>query len=170
MAQDTAGAAPGSEFFFKGESGRNTRGLLRLIILCTIAAAAISARLFSVIRFESIIHECELCPQRMQYMSASTDTYPSSRSVVQLPSNKVPRQQWLLQLLGLVRRPNMAPSRPCHWRYPLPRPDGHFRCHLPCPPRPLDARRHSQHLRVARSRLLGSHGFCNISSHLRDQR
>jgi len=47
----------GSDFFFKGESGRNTRGLLRLIILVTIAAAAVAARLFSVIRFESIIHE-----------------------------------------------------------------------------------------------------------------
>jgi len=47
----------GSDFFLKGESGRNTRGLLRLIILVTIAAAAVAARLFSVIRFESIIHE-----------------------------------------------------------------------------------------------------------------
>jgi len=45
--------------FFKGETGRNTRGLLRLIILVLIAAAAISSRLFSVIRFESIIHECK---------------------------------------------------------------------------------------------------------------
>ncbi|KAJ9631817.1 oligosaccharyl transferase stt3 subunit [Taxawa tesnikishii (nom. ined.)] len=43
--------------FFQGETGRNTRGLLRLVILCTIAAAAIASRLFSVIRFESIIHE-----------------------------------------------------------------------------------------------------------------
>ncbi|KAK4993521.1 oligosaccharyl transferase stt3 subunit [Elasticomyces elasticus] len=43
--------------FFEGETGRSTRGLLRLIILCTIAAAAVSSRLFSVIRFESIIHE-----------------------------------------------------------------------------------------------------------------
>ncbi|KAF7116276.1 hypothetical protein CNMCM5793_004352 [Aspergillus hiratsukae] len=41
----------------KGKSGRNTRGLLRIIILCTIAAAAVASRLFSVIRFESIIHE-----------------------------------------------------------------------------------------------------------------
>jgi len=48
-----------ADFFFKGESGRNTRGLLRLIILCTIAAAAVASRLFSVIRFESIIHECK---------------------------------------------------------------------------------------------------------------
>ncbi|KAF2716573.1 glycosyltransferase family 66 protein [Polychaeton citri CBS 116435] len=47
----------GADFFFKGESGRNTRGLLRLLILCTIAAAAVASRLFSVIRFESIIHE-----------------------------------------------------------------------------------------------------------------
>ncbi|KKK16216.1 hypothetical protein P175DRAFT_0496957 [Aspergillus ochraceoroseus IBT 24754] len=42
---------------FKGSSGRSTRGLLRIIILVTIAAAAVSSRLFSVIRFESIIHE-----------------------------------------------------------------------------------------------------------------
>ncbi|PYH77799.1 STT3 subunit of Oligosaccharyl transferase [Aspergillus uvarum CBS 121591] len=41
----------------KGNTGRNTRGLLRIIILGTIAAAAVSSRLFSVIRFESIIHE-----------------------------------------------------------------------------------------------------------------
>jgi hypothetical protein len=33
-----------------GTTGKNTRGLLRIIILCTIAAAAVSARLFSVIR------------------------------------------------------------------------------------------------------------------------
>lgn len=37
------------EPFFKGDIGRNTRGLLRLIILCTIAAAAVASRLFSVI-------------------------------------------------------------------------------------------------------------------------
>ncbi|KAK0510828.1 hypothetical protein JMJ35_006380 [Cladonia borealis] len=49
--------AAGLEPFLKGDSGRNTRGLLRIIILCTIAAAAIASRLFSVIRFESIIHE-----------------------------------------------------------------------------------------------------------------
>lgn len=36
--------------FLKGDSGRNTRGLLRLIILCTIAGAAVASRLFSVIR------------------------------------------------------------------------------------------------------------------------
>jgi dolichyl-diphosphooligosaccharide---protein glycosyltransferase len=35
---------------FRGTTGKNTRGLLRIIILCTIAAAAVSARLFSVIR------------------------------------------------------------------------------------------------------------------------
>ena len=38
------------EPFLKGETGRNTRGLLRLIILCTIAGAAVASRLFSVIR------------------------------------------------------------------------------------------------------------------------
>jgi hypothetical protein len=44
--------------FLKQASGPNTRGLLRVIILCLIAGAAVSSRLFSVIRFESIIHEC----------------------------------------------------------------------------------------------------------------
>ncbi|KAG8530858.1 oligosaccharyl transferase stt3 subunit [Bacidia gigantensis] len=43
--------------FLEGTSGRNTRVLLRIIILCTIAGAAVASRLFSVIRFESIIHE-----------------------------------------------------------------------------------------------------------------
>ncbi|KAH0291973.1 oligosaccharyl transferase stt3 subunit, partial [Aureobasidium sp. EXF-3399] len=50
-------AASVGSSFFKGETGRNTRGLLRLIILVTIAATAVASRLFSVIRFESIIHE-----------------------------------------------------------------------------------------------------------------
>ena len=36
---DASGLPPGTEVFFKGEVGRNTRGLLRLIILLTIAAA-----------------------------------------------------------------------------------------------------------------------------------
>lgn len=47
--------------FLKQATGRNTRGLLRVIILCLIAGAAVSSRLFSVIRFESIIHECQYC-------------------------------------------------------------------------------------------------------------
>ena len=38
------------DVLLKGNSGRNTRGLLRIIILGTIAAAAVSSRLFSVIR------------------------------------------------------------------------------------------------------------------------
>jgi hypothetical protein len=43
--------APSSlDVLLKGSSGRNTRGLLRVIILVTIAAAAVSSRLFSVIR------------------------------------------------------------------------------------------------------------------------
>ncbi|KAK3362919.1 glycosyltransferase family 66 protein [Lasiosphaeria hispida] len=37
--------------------GESTRTVLRVVILCLIAAAAIASRLFSVIRFESIIHE-----------------------------------------------------------------------------------------------------------------
>jgi dolichyl-diphosphooligosaccharide---protein glycosyltransferase len=34
----------------RGKTSKNTRGLLRVTILLTIAAAAVSARLFSVIR------------------------------------------------------------------------------------------------------------------------
>ncbi|KAJ5166592.1 uncharacterized protein N7482_005373 [Penicillium canariense] len=45
------------DVLLKGSSGQSTRGLLRIIILVTIAAAAVASRLFSVIRFESIIHE-----------------------------------------------------------------------------------------------------------------
>ncbi|KAK4227229.1 family 66 putative glycosyltransferase [Podospora fimiseda] len=37
--------------------GKTTRGALRVVILALIAAASIASRLFSVIRFESIIHE-----------------------------------------------------------------------------------------------------------------
>ena len=51
-------AADESDQFIKQVSGRKTRGLLRVVILCLIAGAAVSSRLFSVIRFESIIHEC----------------------------------------------------------------------------------------------------------------
>ncbi|RKF71214.1 Dolichyl-diphosphooligosaccharide--protein glycosyltransferase subunit stt3 [Golovinomyces cichoracearum] len=47
----------GLEFLLKGYTGKNVRGILRLVILCLVAGAAISSRLFSVIRFESIIHE-----------------------------------------------------------------------------------------------------------------
>lgn len=36
--------------FLRGATSKNTRGLLRIIILVTIAAAAVAARLFSVIR------------------------------------------------------------------------------------------------------------------------
>lgn len=42
------------DMLLKGSSGRSTRGLLRITILLTIAAAAVASRLFSVIRM------CEL--------------------------------------------------------------------------------------------------------------
>jgi dolichyl-diphosphooligosaccharide---protein glycosyltransferase len=50
--------ATSTEPSLEGSAGRNTRGLLRLIILCTIAAAAVASRLFSVIRtyFPFILH------------------------------------------------------------------------------------------------------------------
>mgnify|MGYP001568483119 FL=1 len=37
---------------------RNSSSFLRIIILFVIAAAAVAAREFAVVRFESIIHEC----------------------------------------------------------------------------------------------------------------
>ncbi|KAK6337987.1 oligosaccharyl transferase stt3 subunit [Orbilia brochopaga] len=50
--------APVKPSFFKDPaSTQNVRAILRVVILLTIAAASISSRLFSVIRFESIIHE-----------------------------------------------------------------------------------------------------------------
>lgn len=36
--------------YLQGSTSKNSRGLLRILILCTIAAAAVTARLFSVIR------------------------------------------------------------------------------------------------------------------------
>lgn len=36
--------------YLQGSTSQKTRGLLKVIILATIAAAAVSARLFSVIR------------------------------------------------------------------------------------------------------------------------
>ncbi|KAG0635907.1 Oligosaccharyl transferase STT3 subunit-domain-containing protein [Tuber brumale] len=45
------------EALLKDESTGNIRRLLKVVILITIAGAAVSSRLFSVIRFESIIHE-----------------------------------------------------------------------------------------------------------------
>jgi hypothetical protein len=69
-------AASVGSSFFKGETGRNTRGLLRLIILVLIAATAVASRLFSVIRFESIIHEC----MSIQFAPSSIVLLPSSLS------------------------------------------------------------------------------------------
>jgi hypothetical protein len=91
-------ASQASDLFLRGESGKSTRSLLRVVILVTIAAAAVASRLFSVIRFESIIHECESVP-----VSVVRADRPESRSVVQLPRHKVSRRAWLLPLLGLVR-------------------------------------------------------------------
>jgi hypothetical protein len=43
--------------FLQGSTGRNTRGLLRITILCLIAAAAVASRLFSVIRKSSPVNK-----------------------------------------------------------------------------------------------------------------
>lgn len=68
-------ATTGMEPFLKGDGGRNTRGMLRIIILCTIAAAAVASRLFSVIRksiFIGLLH-CDggLFPRALQPSLAS---------------------------------------------------------------------------------------------------
>ena len=47
------------EPLLRGSTSKNTRGLLRIIILCTIAAAAVSARLFSVIRMYCAFNLCD---------------------------------------------------------------------------------------------------------------
>jgi dolichyl-diphosphooligosaccharide--protein glycosyltransferase len=61
-----AAAVDDGQQLLKQATGRNTRGLLRVIILCLIAGAAVSSRLFSVIRFESIIHECMYYDEEMR--------------------------------------------------------------------------------------------------------
>jgi hypothetical protein len=72
--------------FLKQATGRNTRGLLRVVILCLIAAAAVSSRLFSVIRFESIIHECRY-PNMWDWSSLLTRRRQSTRgSTSELPN------------------------------------------------------------------------------------
>jgi hypothetical protein len=72
--------------FLKQATGRNTRGLLRVVILCLIAAAAVSSRLFSVIRFESIIHECRY-PNSWGLNSSLTRRRQSTRgSTSELPN------------------------------------------------------------------------------------
>lgn len=45
------------EPFFQGSTGKNSRGVLRIVILCLIAGAAIASRLFSVIRtYMKLLH------------------------------------------------------------------------------------------------------------------
>jgi hypothetical protein len=55
-----------ADSLFKGSTARNTRGLLRITILCLVAAAAIASRLFSVIRTYAssqleTLQRCLLC-------------------------------------------------------------------------------------------------------------
>ena len=56
------------EPFLRGDTGRNTRSLLRIIILCTIATAAIASRLFSVIRklYYHLIYTSDFEPPLIQ--------------------------------------------------------------------------------------------------------
>jgi dolichyl-diphosphooligosaccharide--protein glycosyltransferase len=54
------------------QTNRNVLAFLRLVIVCLIAGAAVSSRLFAVIRHESIIHEFDpwfnlsVCPPHPQ--------------------------------------------------------------------------------------------------------
>lgn len=61
------------DVLLKGSSGRSARGLLRIIILVTIAAAAVSSRLFSVIR---------MCLQFLSYRLSNKAT-TNSNCVIQ---------------------------------------------------------------------------------------
>ncbi|KAI1435060.1 Oligosaccharyl transferase STT3 subunit-domain-containing protein [Xylaria sp. CBS 124048] len=56
MAVPEGGIGPIGQLVSLGRS-QSTKTLLKVIILATIAATAVASRLFSVIRFESIIHE-----------------------------------------------------------------------------------------------------------------
>ncbi|KAI1415719.1 glycosyltransferase family 66 protein [Hypoxylon sp. FL1857] len=57
VARDTRPSSSPVELLVSVGKNQSTKTLLRVIILGFIAAAAVASRLFSVIRFESIIHE-----------------------------------------------------------------------------------------------------------------
>ncbi|CAJ2513394.1 Uu.00g015130.m01.CDS01 [Anthostomella pinea] len=57
MAVATDASSAPMELLVSVGKNQSTKTLLRVLILCFIAAAAVASRLFSVIRFESIIHE-----------------------------------------------------------------------------------------------------------------
>ncbi|KAI1467397.1 glycosyltransferase family 66 protein [Daldinia caldariorum] len=57
MAVTTGTSSTPVDLLVSVGKNQSTKTLLRVIILCFIAGAAIASRLFSVIRFESIIHE-----------------------------------------------------------------------------------------------------------------
>ncbi|KAF3060989.1 Dolichyl-diphosphooligosaccharide-protein glycosyltransferase subunit stt3 [Daldinia childiae] len=57
MAVATGTSSTPVDLLISVGKNQNTKTLLRVIILCFIAGAAVASRLFSVIRFESIIHE-----------------------------------------------------------------------------------------------------------------
>lgn len=67
------------DVLLKGSSGRNTRGLLRIIILCTIAAAAVASRLFSVIRMCHSCHRVYLSDQFARIRKYHPRMYVSTR-------------------------------------------------------------------------------------------
>lgn len=105
------------DVLLKGSSGKSTRGLLRIIILGTIAAAAVSSRLFSVIRmFEGPSFWIGSCPASIDllivFVSIRIRKYhsrmyacPQSVSLYQLPRNPMFEQkatEMLMTRFGLV--------------------------------------------------------------------
>ena len=69
------------------ETARDTKKLLRFSILSVIAAVAVASRLFSVVNFESIIHEFDpwcvdtLCRADIQVQLQSFEALRERRSV-----------------------------------------------------------------------------------------
>lgn len=89
--------------FFKGDGAAVTRTLLRVVILVLIAAAAVSARLFSVIRFESIIHEFDPWFNFRATYGLLSVRKVRRRGKADTGDQEILGPTWLLQILGLVR-------------------------------------------------------------------
>lgn len=136
--------------------------VLKPTILILIALVAISSRLFSIIRFESVIHEFDpwfnyRTTQRMGLQGCCSeqelqlDRRLTTCFFYQLRSG----QEWLLRLLELVRREVVVPPWTRRWRHSLPRHHGHQCHHSQRPPLFQFPRRHPQRLRVPCSHVLG---------------
>ena len=76
----------------RGSTSKNTRGLLRVIILLTIAAAAVSARLFSVIRAYTLrLRRLRICAESWLTLLTRIRKYYSRMLVPRVPLNRSPQ-------------------------------------------------------------------------------